>query len=110
MGLSLQRGPLSPGVIGRFLVSEALPKRLSSTLSTGSPEIQPRGSGVDIRGMRERFLQLSGTISIESDRSETRINGVIPIPKIESREKRPAPAMNSCKQQSYSFRRITLLP
>jgi uncharacterized protein (DUF427 family) len=28
MGLSWQQGPLSPGVIGRFLVPEALPKRL----------------------------------------------------------------------------------
>jgi hypothetical protein len=28
MGLSWQQGPLSPGAIGRFLVPEALPKRL----------------------------------------------------------------------------------
>jgi uncharacterized protein (DUF427 family) len=28
MGLSWQQGPLSPGAIGRFLVSESLPKRL----------------------------------------------------------------------------------
>ena len=51
------------------------------------PEIQSRGSGVGIRGMRERVLQLSGTMSIESERSGTRINVVIPIPKIESRER-----------------------
>jgi signal transduction histidine kinase len=50
-------------------------------------EIQSRGSGVGIRGMRERVLQLSGTMNIESDRSGTRINMVIPIPKAESREK-----------------------
>jgi hypothetical protein len=28
MGLSWQQGPLSPGAIGRFLVSEPLPRRL----------------------------------------------------------------------------------
>jgi signal transduction histidine kinase len=50
-------------------------------------EIQSRGSGVGIRGMRERILQLSGTMSIESDGSGTRIHVVIPTPKIESREK-----------------------
>jgi signal transduction histidine kinase len=44
-------------------------------------EIQSRGSGVGIRGMRERTLQLSGTMSIESDGSGTRIHVVIPTPK-----------------------------
>jgi signal transduction histidine kinase len=51
------------------------------------PEIQLRGSGVGIRGMRERTLQLSGTMSIESDGSGTRIHVVIPTPKTVSREK-----------------------
>jgi signal transduction histidine kinase len=55
------------------------PERLS--------EIQSRGSGVGIRGMRERTLQLSGTMSIESDGSGTRIHVVIPTPKTVSREK-----------------------
>ena len=55
------------------------PERLS--------EIQSRGSGVGIRGMRERTLQLSGTMSIESDGSGTRIHVVIPTPKTASREK-----------------------
>ena len=50
-------------------------------------EIQSRGSGVGIRGMRERVLQLSGTMSIESDGSGTRIHVVIPIPKTASRER-----------------------
>ncbi len=50
-------------------------------------EIQSRGSGVGIRGMRERILQLSGTMSIESDGSGTRIYVVIPTPKTVSREK-----------------------
>jgi len=49
-------------------------------------EIQSRGSGVGIRGMRERTLQLSGTMSIESDGSGTRIHVVIPTPKTVSRE------------------------
>jgi len=50
-------------------------------------EIQSRGSGVGIRGMRERVLQLSGTMSIESDGSGTRIHVVIPIPKTALRER-----------------------
>ena len=49
-------------------------------------EIQSRGSGVGIRGMRERTLQLSGTMSIESDGSGTRIHVVIPTPKTVPRE------------------------
>jgi len=50
-------------------------------------EIQSRGSGVGIRGMRERALQLSGTMTIESDGSGTRIHVVIPAPKTISRER-----------------------
>jgi len=50
-------------------------------------EIQTRGSGVGIRGMRERVLQLSGTMSIESDGSGTRIQVVIPTPKTVPRER-----------------------
>jgi len=50
-------------------------------------EIQSRGSGVGIRGMRERALQLSGTMSIESDGSGTRILVVIPTPKAALRER-----------------------
>ncbi len=56
-----------------------LPERLS--------EIQSRGSGVGIRGMRERVLQFSGTMSIESDDSGTLIQLVIPIPKTASQER-----------------------
>jgi signal transduction histidine kinase len=55
------------------------PERLS--------EIQSRGSGVGIRGMRERTLQLSGRMSIESDGSGTRIHVVIPTPKTVSPER-----------------------
>src|SRR6202021_3785958 len=55
------------------------PERLS--------EIQSRGSGVGIRGMRERTLRLSGTMSIESDGSGTRIHVVIPTPQTVSPEK-----------------------
>jgi signal transduction histidine kinase/PAS domain-containing protein len=50
-------------------------------------EIQSRRSGVGIRGMRERTLQLSGTMSIESDGSGTRIHVVIPILKTVSPER-----------------------
>jgi signal transduction histidine kinase len=49
-------------------------------------EIQSKGSGVGFRGMRERVLQLSGTLSIESDGSGTRIHVVIPIPQSDSSE------------------------
>ena len=54
------------------------PERLS--------EIQSTGSGVGIRGMRERVLQFSGRMSIESDGSGTRIHVVIPTTKAISRE------------------------
>ena len=50
-------------------------------------EIQSSGSGVGIRGMRERALQFSGTMSIESDGSGTRIRVVIPTPKTVSQER-----------------------
>jgi signal transduction histidine kinase len=49
-------------------------------------EIQSKGSGVGIRGMRERVLQLSGTMSIDSDSSGTRIHVVIPAPQPAARE------------------------
>jgi signal transduction histidine kinase/PAS domain-containing protein len=44
-------------------------------------EIQARGSGVGIRGMRERVRQFSGTMNIQSDSSGTQIKVIIPIPK-----------------------------
>ena len=50
-------------------------------------EIQSRGSGVGIRGMRERALQFSGTISLESDASGTRIHVSMPTPKTASQER-----------------------
>ncbi|HKW19587.1 MAG TPA: response regulator [Terriglobales bacterium] len=42
-------------------------------------EIQSRGSGVGIRGMRERLSQLGGHMLIESDSSGTRVSATIPI-------------------------------
>ena len=50
-------------------------------------EIQSTGSGVGIRGMRERVLQFSGRMSIESDGSGTRIHVAIPTTKTTSRER-----------------------
>ncbi|MFZ0735126.1 MAG: response regulator [Candidatus Sulfotelmatobacter sp.] len=44
-------------------------------------EIQSGGSGVGIRGMRERVAQFSGTMRVESDSSGTRIHVTIPITK-----------------------------
>ncbi len=51
-------------------------------------EIQSTGSGVGIRGMRERVLQFSGRMNIESDGSGTRIEVTIPATKTVSRERR----------------------
>jgi signal transduction histidine kinase len=44
-------------------------------------EIQSRGSGVGIRGMRERVRQFRGTLNIESGPSGTQVSISIPIPK-----------------------------
>jgi signal transduction histidine kinase len=44
-------------------------------------ELQSRGSGVGIRGMRERVRQLSGDMTIESDNSGMRVHVTIPLPK-----------------------------
>jgi two-component system, NarL family, sensor kinase len=43
--------------------------------------IQSGGSGVGIRGMRERLRQFHGQLNIDSDRSGTRISVTIPVPK-----------------------------
>jgi PAS domain S-box-containing protein len=48
-------------------------------------EIQSGGSGVGIRGMRERFRQFQGVFSINSDPSGTDIVVTVPVP----REPRP---------------------
>ena len=50
-------------------------------------EIQSTGSGVGIRGMRERVLQFSGRMTIESNGSGTRIHVVIPTAKTGSQER-----------------------
>ncbi len=42
-------------------------------------EIQSRGSGVGIRGMRERLRQYKGTLNIESDASGTIVTATIPV-------------------------------
>ena len=44
----------------------------------------PGTAGVGITGMRERVLQLGGTLAIDSDRSGTRIAAHIPIPGIDA--------------------------
>ncbi|MGH9357260.1 MAG: PAS domain S-box protein [Terriglobia bacterium] len=44
-------------------------------------EIYSQGSGVGIRGMRERLRQFGGELIIHSDGSGTRISAAIPIPK-----------------------------
>jgi PAS domain S-box-containing protein len=43
-------------------------------------EVQSGGSGVGIRGMRERVCQLQGDLEITSDSSGTRVRASIPIP------------------------------
>lgn len=47
-------------------------------------EIQAGGSGVGIRGMRERVRQFSGEMSIESDNSGTLVRVSIPLPRATS--------------------------
>jgi PAS domain S-box-containing protein len=42
-------------------------------------EIQSRGTGVGIRGMRERLRQFGGELTIDSDGSGTRIAAVLPL-------------------------------
>ncbi|HET7209414.1 MAG TPA: PAS domain S-box protein [Terriglobales bacterium] len=42
-------------------------------------EIQNRGSGVGIRGMRERIQHFHGTMQIQSDSSGTKVSAVIPV-------------------------------
>jgi PAS domain S-box-containing protein len=44
-------------------------------------EIQSRGSGVGIGGIRERLRQFSGTLRIESDQSGTRVFARLPLRK-----------------------------
>ena len=50
---------------------------------TGNIAIRSQGSGVGIRGMRERLRQFHGTLRIESDSSGTRISATIPLPESE---------------------------
>ncbi len=45
-------------------------------------EIQSRGSGVGLRGIRERLRQFHGEMSIQSNSSGTRVLVNIPIPKV----------------------------
>jgi signal transduction histidine kinase len=47
-------------------------------------EIQSQGSGVGIRGMRERVYQFQGDITMESDGHGTRIVAKVPIPVSEA--------------------------
>jgi PAS domain S-box-containing protein len=52
-------------------------------------EIQSGGSGVGIRGMRERLRQFKGEIKIESDAAGTRIFATIPLPQNVTEEDEP---------------------
>jgi signal transduction histidine kinase len=46
-------------------------------------QIQSQGSGVGIRGMRERVRQFEGSVNIESSTSGTRILVTIPVPPVQ---------------------------
>lgn len=50
-------------------------------------EIQSKGSGVGIRGMRERLRQFGGSLNIFSDESGTRILVMIPVSEDSAKEK-----------------------
>jgi PAS domain S-box-containing protein len=45
-------------------------------------EIEARGSGVGIAGIRERLRQFGGTMKIESDQTGTRVLATIALPKV----------------------------
>jgi PAS domain S-box-containing protein len=49
-------------------------------------EIYSQGSGVGVRGMRERVRQFRGELHIHSDNSGTRISATIPVPKQDSEQ------------------------
>jgi len=49
-------------------------------------EIQSKGSGVGIRGMRERLRQFGGSLNIFSDESGTRILVMIPVSEASAKE------------------------
>jgi two-component system, NarL family, sensor kinase len=54
-------------------------------------EIQSGGSGVGIRGVRERLPQFKGEMKIESNGSGTRILVTIPFPKTATPEEQSKP-------------------
>jgi signal transduction histidine kinase len=49
-------------------------------------EIQSRGTGVGIRGMRERVRHFLGDLVIESDDSGTRVYATLPLKPRSSRD------------------------
>jgi two-component system, NarL family, sensor kinase len=53
-------------------------------------EIQSGGSGVGIRGMKERLRQFAGEMQIHSDTDGTRVFVTIPLPKIAADQKEPS--------------------
>jgi len=55
-------------------------------------QVRSGGSGVGLRGMRERILQFQGSMKIDSDTTGTKIGVVIPIPEDqETSRKQEAP-------------------
>ncbi len=58
-------------------------------------EIQSRGSGLGIRGMRERVRQYAGEMNIDSSVSGTRIVVTIPIPSNVVPQQEPEPILPS---------------
>lgn len=54
-------------------------------------EIQLRGSGVGIRGIRERLRQFDGRLTIESGNSGTRVLARIPLAEKQAAETQPGP-------------------
>ncbi len=58
-------------------------------------QIQSQGSGVGIRGMRERVRHLQGTLDISSDRDGTIISAVFPAPETEISDAADPPDLRS---------------
>jgi signal transduction histidine kinase len=54
-------------------------------------EVQSRGSGLGIRGIRERLRQFEGFMKIESGSTGTRVTATIPLARVSLVEKGAEP-------------------